>query len=238
VKVNHIDASIARLDWQAIHESLWARGYALTDELLSAIECRQLISLYPDDSRFRSHIVMARYRFGRGDYKYFNYPLPQVVEQLRTAIYPHLATLANAWNEALGDASRFPPEHSQFLGRCHKSGQKRPTPLLLHYEAGDYNCLHQDLYGDIAFPLQITCFLSDPGSDYRGGEFVMVEQQPRAQSRAEVINPSLGQAVIFSTRYRPVKGTRGFYRVNMKHGVSRVQSGKRFTLGIIFHDAA
>jgi len=193
--------------------------------------------MYGCAERFRSHIIMARYRFGRGDYKYFNYPLPETIQQLREATYPHLASVANEWNEALGLPERFPDQHPAFLAQCKKKHQTRPTPLLLHYEAGDFNCLHQDIYGAIAFPLQMTCFLSEPGADYEGGEFVLVEQQPRAQSKPEVIVPSQGECVIFTTRYRPVKGSRGYYRTNIRHGVSRVRRGTRYTLGVIFHDA-
>jgi len=192
--------------------------------------------MYGSEQPFRSHIVMSRYRFGRGDYKYFDYPLPDVVQQLREQSYPHLVPLANDWNKALGMAGVFPEKLSAFLAICEREGQTRATPLLLHYEAGDFNCLHQDLYGTVAFPLQMTCFLSRPGVDYQGGEFVLVEQQPRAQSKAEVISPSQGQILIFATRYRPVKGSRGYYRTNLRHGVSQVKRGVRFTLGIIYHD--
>lgn len=193
--------------------------------------------MYGCAERFRSHIIMARYRFGRGDYKYFTYPLPETGQQLREASYPHLASVANEWNEVLNVNQQFPESHSAFIAQCKKNGQTRPTPLLLHYEAGDFNCLHQDIYGAIAFPLQMTCFLSEPGNDYEGGEFVLVEQQPRAQSKVEVIAPKRGEIVIFTTRYRPVKGTRGYYRTNIRHGVSPIRRGVRFTLGIIFHDA-
>jgi len=233
----NIHSRVAALDWPSLDESLWKHGYALTDPLLTREECQSLIELYPHDENFRSHIVMARYRFGSGDYKYFDYPLPPLVRDLREHSYPHLAEIANEWNLAMDTAVKFPLKHDEFLRQCHKAGQHRATPLLLHYEAGDYNCLHQDLYGDVAFPLQITIFLSDPSEDYTGGEFVLVEQQLRAQSRAEVVVPARGQAVIFATRYRPVKGSRGFYRTNLRHGVSRVKSGRRFTLGVIYHDA-
>jgi uncharacterized protein len=228
---------LSRLDWKLLHESLWEQGYVLAPTMLSAEECTTLIAKYSSESLFRSHIIMARYRFGRGDYKYFNYPLPQIVQELREHSYPYLATVANEWNKALGSANVFPEKHSAFLSLCKKQGQTRATPLLLHYEAGDFNCLHQDLYGAVAFPLQLTCFLSQPGVDYEGGEFVLVEQQPRAQSKPEVITPEQGQFVIFATRYRPVKGTRGYYRANLRHGVSRVRRGTRFTLGVIYHDA-
>jgi uncharacterized protein len=229
---------IDTLDWKAAEESLSARGYAVTPPVLTPDECASIVALYSDDSRFRSHITMERYRFGIGDYKYFDHPLPEVVTALRTAAYPHLAPIASAWAEALGDrGSRYPADHAAFLKICHKAGQTKPTPLVLHYEAGGYNCLHQDLYGDVSFPLQMVFLLGQRDRDWEGGEFVLVEQQPRAQSRAEVISPDQGQAVIFTTRYRPVKGSRGYYRVNLRHGVSRVHRGSRHTLGIIFHDA-
>jgi len=226
---------LEKLDWPSIHQSLHELGYALTPALLTELECTDLQETYPADARFRSHIIMSRYRFGRGDYKYFDYPLPAVVEELREASYSYLVSVANQWNENLGAAERFPGSHSAFLAACKKSGQTRPTPLLLHYEAGDFNCLHQDIYGAIAFPLQLTCFLSRAEVDYEGGEFVLVEQQPRAQSRAEVITASQGQVLIFATRYRPVKGSRGYYRTTLRHGVSRVKRGVRFTLGVIYH---
>jgi uncharacterized protein len=229
---------IAKLDWSAAEESLWARGYAVTPKLLTAQECGSLAALYADETRFRSRIMMERYRFGVGDYKYFEYPLPEMVASLRTAAYPFLANIANRWAKALGaDATEYPVDHGVFLKICHDAGQKRATPLLLHYEAGGYNCLHQDIYGDVAFPMQMVFLLGQPGRDWQGGEFILVEQQPRAQSKAEVVHADQGQAIVFTTRYRPVKGTRGYYRVNLKHGVSRVQSGTRYTLGIIFHDA-
>lgn len=228
---------LAALDWPAIHSSLWENGYALAPAILTSEECATLIELYSSESAFRSHIIMARYRFGRGDYKYFNYPLPSLVQELRENSYSYLAPLANEWNKALGIKKSFPKKHAAFISLCKKRGQIRATPLLLHYEAGDFNCLHQDLYGEVAFPLQMTIFLSQPGADYQGGEFVLVEQQPRAQSKPEVITPDQGQIVIFATRYRPVKGTRGYYRTNLRHGVSRIRRGTRFTLGIIYHDA-
>jgi len=182
-------------------------------------------------------VEMARFRFGEGDYKYFAMPLPEIVQQLRAAFYPHVAAVANRWMEQLGDRQRFPDELEEFLAVCHRKGQRKPTPLLLHYDAGDYNCLHQDLYGEVAFPLQLTCFLSQPGEDYTGGEFLLVEQRPRAQSKGEVVEPRQGDVIIFTTRYRPVQGSKGYYRVNVRHGVARVRSGTRYTLGIIFHDA-
>lgn len=238
VMANSIQERVDELNWAAMQEQLWNRGYALTDPVLSRAECAELIATYKDDARFRSHIDMRRYRFGSGDYKYFANPLPQIITDLREHMYPRLANVANEWNKALGVDERFPSRHPDLLKICAAHGQTKPTPLLLHYEAGDYNCLHQDLYGEIAFPLQLTVFLSRKDEDYTGGEFVLVEQQPRAQSKAEVIAPRQGQMLIFTTRYRPVKGTRGFYRVNVRHGVSRVWSGMRFTLGVIFHDAA
>jgi uncharacterized protein len=229
---------LAQLDWAALLNSLWDRGYALTPAIVTADECASLIGIYSSETAFRSHIIMARYRFGRGDYKYFDYPLPPIVQNLREHSYPYLAPLTNEWSKVLGMKDTFPEKHSAFLALCKKQGQTRATPLLLHYEAGDFNCLHQDLYGSVAFPLQLTCFLSRPGVDYEGGEFVLVEQQPRAQSKPEVITPAQGEIVVFATRYRPVKGTRGYYRTNLRHGVSRVKRGTRFTLGIIYHDAA
>jgi uncharacterized protein len=229
---------IEDLDWRAAEESLSTRGYAVTAPLLTAEECKNIIALYPDEKRFRSHIIMERHRFGAGDYKYFENPLPEIVTELRTHAYPHLAPIANAWSEALADGAKpFPPTHAAFLKICHKAGQTRPTPLVLHYEAGGYNCLHQDLYGEVAFPMQMVFLLGQHGRDWDGGEFILVEQQPRAQSKAEVISANQGQAIIFTTRYRPVKGSRGYYRVNLRHGVSRVHRGTRYTLGIIFHDA-
>ena len=233
-----ISERIESVDWDAAEKSLWACGYAVTKPLLTAKECADLTGLYPDEKRFRSRIVMERYRFGVGDYKYFAHPLPDIVEKLRTRAYPHLATIANRWAEAFGEsAPPYPPDHAAFLKICHQAGQPRPTPLMLHYEAGGFNCLHQDLYGEVSFPMQMVLLLGQAGRDWEGGEFVLVEQQPRAQSRAEVVRAEQGQAIIFTTRYRPVKGTRGYYRVNLKHGVSRVSRGTRYTLGLIFHDA-
>jgi len=232
-----IKERIESLDWKGIEGALWERGYATTPPILTQGECAELIALYADDTRFRSRIDMARYRFGIGDYKYFAHPVPIVVDDLRTHAYPPLARIANRWMEALGAPERHPTELAGLLAVCRRRGQTKPTPLLLHYEAGGYNCLHQDLYGEVAFPLQLTCFLSRPGLDYTGGEFLLVEQRPRAQSRAEVIHGEQGEIVIFSTRYRPVSGTRGYYRASVRHGVSRVLSGSRHALGIIFHDA-
>jgi hypothetical protein len=228
---------VAALDWKGIEASLWEWGYARTPPVLTPGECAELIGLYADDSRFRSRIDMVRYRFGVGDYKYFAHPLPPLVTELRVRAYPPLAAVANRWQEALGARQRYPGELAQLLARCRRGGQTKPTPLLLHYEAGGYNCLHRDLYGELAFPLQLTCFLSRRGRDYTGGDFLLVEQRPRAQSRGEAIATEQGEMVIFTTRDRPVKGMRGYFRASVRHGVSRVLSGSRYTLGVIFHDA-
>ena len=226
------------VDWRSAEESLWARGYAAITPFLTAEECAGVVSLYSEEDRFRSHIIMERFRFGVGDYKYFANPLPELVTELRTSAYPHLAKVANEWAEAFGEGKPpYPDNLAAFLKICHKAGQTKPTPLVLHYEAGGYNCLHQDLYGEVAFPMQMVFLLGQPGIDWEGGEFLLVEQQPRAQSKAEVVAASRGQAIIFTTRYRPVKGSRGYYRVNLRHGVSRIHRGTRYTLGIIFHDA-
>lgn len=232
-----IAGRLAKLDWDRLERGLWSRGYAETGPVLTAEECESLVALYPDDARFRSRVEMARHRFGEGDYKYFAEPLPPIIGALRTHAYPRLAAIANRWNEALGVAGRFPGTLDDFLAHCRQHGQTRPTPLLLHYEAGGYNCLHQDLYGDVAFPMQMLCFLTRPGVDYTGGEFVLVEQRPRAQSAAEVVPGEQGALVFFTTRTRPAQGSRGHYRVNVRHGVSRVRRGTRYTLGVIFHDA-
>jgi len=229
---------VGELDWSRVEHALSERGYAITAPILSREECASLSALYDDVSRFRSHIVMERYRFGIGDYKYFANPLPELVAELRSSAYPHLAEVANQWAEALGEKSlRYPRDHAAFLKVCHQAGQTKPTPVMLHYEAGGYNCLHQDLYGEVSFPLQMVFLLGQQGRDWKGGEFILVEQQPRAQSKPQVVLADCGQAIIFTTRYRPVKGSRGYYRVNLRHGVSRVHSGTRYTLGIIFHDA-
>ena len=232
-----IERRVANLPWEGLHAELDARGYATADCVLTKEEAQSISALYDDDHRFRSTIVMARHGFGRGEYKYLAYPLPDIVWKLRTASYPHLAPVANRWNEAMGITTHYPAQHSDFLKRCHEAGQIRPTPLLLRYEAGDYNCLHQDLYGEHAFPLQMAILLSEPGEDFSGGEFVLTEQRPRMQSRAAVVPLRQGDAVIFAVHHRPVEGSRGVYRVNMRHGVSEVRSGRRHTLGIIFHDA-
>jgi len=231
------DEPLASIDWPSVEGALNETGAAVLGQLLTPTECREITALYDDDANFRSRIVMARHGFGRGEYKYFSYPLPPPVECLRNALYPHLAPIADAWNERMGIGTRYPREHRDFLELCHKQGQTRPTPLLLRYETGDYNCLHQDLYGELAFPLQVAILLSEFGKDFTGGEFVMTEQRPRMQSRAEVIPLAQGDAVVFAVHHRPVKGTRGTYRVNLRHGVSRLRSGHRHTLGVIFHDA-
>jgi hypothetical protein len=226
-----------QIDWRAAVSDLDAYGCATFKGMLAEQDCRELIALYADEARFRKRVVMAQHGFGRGEYKYFSYPLPRRVSKLRTTLYPPLAAIANRWNAALNSDTRFPPRHAGFLKRCHAAGQTRPTPLLLRYGDDDYNCLHQDLYGEHVFPLQVAFLLSRPGEDFAGGEFVLMEQRPRMQSRAEVVPLRQGDAVIFAVNERPVHGTKGFYRVKMRHGVSRLRSGSRFTLGIIFHDA-
>jgi len=231
-------ARLEALDWAGLARELSERGWATTPPLLTATECDALIGLYPGDRRFRSRVDMARFRFGVGEYKYFAAPLPPLVAELRRHAYPYLAPIAAEWEAALGGARRYPGTLDGFLGLCAERGQTKPTPLLLRYEAGGYNCLHQDLYGEIAFPLQMTCLLSRPGSDFTGGEFLLVEQRPRAQSRGEVVPLERGQIVVFATRDRPARGARGAYRVTLRHGVSRLTSGVRHTLGVIFHDAA
>ncbi len=225
-------------DWPAVTAALNETGCATTGPLLTPEQCAGLIALYQHDSRFRSRVVMARHGYGSGEYKYFANPLPDVVQSLRTTLYPRLVPIANEWQARLSLPARFPPTHQAYLAQCHEAGQTRPTPLLLRYQAGDYNCLHQDLYGDLFFPLQAAFLLSTPGQDFAGGEFVLTEQRPRMQSRAEVVPLAQGEAVIFAVNHRPVRGSRGDYRVVMRHGVSRLRSGHRFTLGIIFHDAA
>ncbi|HTT97012.1 MAG TPA: 2OG-Fe(II) oxygenase [Rhizomicrobium sp.] len=224
-------------DWEAITASLDREGYAVIERLLPPKECRAAAALYDEDSIFRSKVTMARHGFGRGEYKYFAYPLPPRVAQLRETLYPHLALIVNRWNEAMKIETRFPPTDRAFLQRCHDAGQTRPTPLLLRYGAGDYNCLHQDLYGAQVFPLQVAILLSEPGTDFTGGEFVLTEQRPRMQSRVAVVPLRQGDAVVFAVSQRPVQGTRGVYRVAMRHGVSTLHSGQRHTLGVIFHDA-
>ena len=237
----HADTAADRvngLDWQRIARDLDERGNAVLPGLISPAECDALAALYPQDEPFRSRVVMERHGFGKGEYKYFKYPLPEIISDLRTALYPHLQPVANRWNQLMGIDVQYPETHADFLQRCHRAGQRRPTPLLLQYEPGDFNCLHQDLYGEHVFPIQVTILLSEPRRDFSGGEFVLTEQRPRMQSRAEVVALEKGDAVAFAVHYRPVQGKRGSYRVNFRHGVSRVRSGRRHTLGIIFHDAA
>jgi len=226
------------LDWAAVAAALDADGHAVIGPVLAPAECAATAGLYDDDAAFRSRVVMARHGYGRGEYRYFAYPLPRVVAELRHALYPPLAEIANRWNEALGVEVRYPADHAAFLRRCHDAGQVKPTPLLLRYGPDDFNCLHQDLYGEHVFPLQVAFLLAEPGVEFTGGEFVLTEQRPRMQSRVEVVPLGQGQGVIFPVHNRPVRGTRGFYRVNVKHGVSRLRSGRRHTLGVIFHDAA
>jgi hypothetical protein len=237
-KLTDVSARIDALDWDVVARGMWDVGWALTPAVLARDECAALIAMYGDDARFRSRIDMARYRFGEGDYKYFGYPLPPVVVSMRGSLYAHLAPIANAWEQALGSRRRFPDRLEAMLALCARHGQGKPTPLLLHYETGGYNCLHQDLYGEVAFPLQATCFLSQRDVDYEGGESLLVEQRPRAQSIGHVIVPERGQLLIFTTNVRPVRGSRGWYRGAMRHGVSRITRGTRYTLGVIFHDAA
>lgn len=228
---------VGALDWAALAAALNARGHAVAGPLLSPAECRTLAALYAAESGFRSRVVMARHGFGQGEYRYFSYPLPPLVAGLRAALYARLAPLARRWYAAMGRAADLPETLDGYLARCHAAGQTRPTPLLLRYGKGDYNCLHQDLYGDLAFPLQATILLSAPGADFEGGEFVLVEQRPRMQSRPEVVPLRQGEAVIFAVNERPMQGKRGLYRVKLRHGVSRLHSGERYTLGVIFHDA-
>ncbi len=233
-----LPSRLAGIDWERIGAELDGFGVATTGVLLTPEECAGIASRYAQEEGFRSRVVMSRHGFGRGEYKYYAYPLPDLIAELRTALYPPLAAIANRWEEALGRGGDYPQDHAAYLDRCHAAGQRRPTPLLLRYGAGDYNCLHQDLYGALAFPLQIAFLLSAPGEHFTGGEFVLTEQRPRMQSRAEVVSLRQGEGVIFAVNQRPVQGGRGVYRVTMRHGVSRLRSGERFTLGIIFHDAA
>jgi len=234
---SELAARVGAIDWAQAGGELDAQGCAVLKGLLTAEQCRALAALYPDDRHFRSRVVMARHGFGRGEYKYFSYPLPDPIAPLRPLLYARLCGVANRWNAAMGIEIRYPPDHQAFLARCHAAGQTRPTPLLLQYGAGDYNCLHQDLYGEHVFPLQVAILLSEPGRDFDGGEFVLTEQRPRMQSRPEVVPLRQGDAVAFAVHVRPVQGTRGTYRVNLRHGVSRIRSGARHTLGVIFHDA-
>jgi hypothetical protein len=231
------EARVARYDWRALGDELDGYGCAVLDKLLTREECEAIAALYPHEAHFRSHVIMARHGFGKGEYRYFSYPLPTLVADLRPALYPRLAPIANEWSDRIGEATRYPAAHAEFLKLCREAGQTRPTPLLLQYVPGDFNCLHQDLYGDLAFPLQVAVLLSEPGRDFEGGEFALTEQRPRMQSRVEVVPLRQGDAAIFAVHNRPMKGAKGHYRVNMRHGVSRVRSGRRHTLGIIFHDA-
>ena len=229
---------ISKINWDTVHAELNQFGAARTSAVLAPEECTSTADLYEKDEQFRSHIRMARHGFGRREYKYWTYPLPELVQNLRTELYPPLARIANDWRESLGYEQPFPPKLDEYISRCHSADQNRPTPLLLKYQNGDYNCLHQDLYGEHIFPLQVAILLSNPDQDFTGGEFVMTEQRPRMQSRAEVISLAQGDAVVFPVNTRPVQGTKGIYRVKMRHGVSRLRSGERYTMGIIFHDAA
>jgi uncharacterized protein len=231
------ETRVSQYDWAALAADLNGFGCAVLDKLLSPDECREIAALYQEDKHFRSRVHMARHGFGKGEYRYFDYPLPALLGGLRTALCPHLADVANDWNARMGIKRRYPDRHAEFLKQCHEAGQTRPTPLLLQYMPGDFNCLHQDLYGDLAFPLQVAILLSEPGRDFAGGEFVLTEQRPRMQSRVEVVPLRQGEAVAFAVHNRPVQGTKGHYRVNLRHGVSRLRAGKRFTVGIIFHDA-
>ena len=235
--VTSAEARVCAYDWQALAGELDSYGCAVLPKLLWPAECHTIAALYSNESHFRSHIHMARHGFGKGEYRYFKYPLPDLLGGLRTALYPRLAGVANEWNGRMGIDERYPDDHASFLKRCHDAGQTRPTPLLLQYVPGDFNCLHQDLYGDLAFPIQATILLSEPGMDFTGGEFVLTEQRPRMQSRAEVVPLRQGDAVAFAVHNRPAQGSKGNYRVNLRHGVSRVRSGMRHTVGIIFHDA-
>jgi len=225
------------VDWVRVGADLDAKGFAVMPQLLTPRACQEIAAMYDDDRRFRTRIVMARHGFGSGEYKYFDYPLPDRIGELRTALYPEFARIANRWNMEMSIDVQYPKTHAEFLERCHEAGQTRPTPLLLQYVAGDYNCLHQDLYGEHVFPLQVAILLSEPGHDFEGGEFILTEQRPRMQSRAVVVPLRQGDAVVFAVHHRPVRGTRGTYRVNLRHGVSEIRSGQRHTVGIIFHDA-
>ena len=233
----NVDHRIDGYDWPLVAQHLDAHGWGLLPKLLSAGECATAAGWYADDRYFRSHIVMARHGFGRGEYKYFRYPLPELIAALRSSLYPRLASIANRWNASMGLEERYPNEHADFITRCHKAGQTRPTPLLLQYREDDFNALHQDVYGEHVFPVQVAILLSEPDEDFTGGEFVLTEQRPRMQSRAEVVPVRRGDGVVFAVCHRPVQGTRGVYRVNLRHGVSRLRSGHRHTLGVIFHDA-
>jgi hypothetical protein len=236
-RISSRDTRVSAFDWTEIAADLDAQGCAVLPNLLAPSDCEAIASLYSHEEYFRSQVIMARHGFGKGEYRYFRYPLPPLVGDLRTVLYPRLSSIANEWSTRLGEETRYPESHDSYLARCHEAGQRRPTPLLLKYGPGDFNCLHQDLYGALAFPLQVAILLSEPGREFTGGEFVLTEQRPRMQSRVEVVPLGQGDAVAFAVHHRPVRGTRGDYRVNLRHGVSRLRSGARFTLGIIFHDA-
>ena len=238
VAAHDVEARIRAINWSATAAGLDSQGWAVLPKLLAPAECQEIAGLYAGGGRFRSTVVMARHGFGRGEYKYFAYPLPDLVGGLRSALYPCLSPIANRWNEAMGIDVRFPADHAAFLDRCHAAGQTRPTPLLLRYGPDDYNCLHQDLYGEHVFPLQVAILLSEPGEEFEGGEFVLTEQRPRMQSRPSVVPLRRGDAVVFAVNQRPVQGSRGFYRTVLRHGVSTIRAGRRHTVGIIFHDAA
>jgi uncharacterized protein len=238
MNIQKLVQKIQGLDWERISESLHSRGFATTGAILSSEQCQAIAQNYPSDDLYRSRVVMARHGFGQGEYKYFSYPLPEVIQTLRQELYPPLAKVANLWQHAMGLENRFPHELHEMLQRCHAAEQRRPTPLLLKYQPGDYNCLHQDLYGEQVFPIQATVLLSEPNHDFTGGEFVLVEQRPRMQSKPQVVQIMQGEAVIFAVHHRPKQGTRGSYRVNLRHGVSELLSGERYTTGIIFHDAS
>jgi hypothetical protein len=237
IPVRNFSHRIKVFDWERVSNDLDAQGCAIIENLVTSEECGALVRLYAVVDIFRSRVVMGHHGFGRGEYKYFRYPLPGIISGLRTSIYPRLVPVANRWNGAMGIDARYPAKHPDFIKRCHAAGQLRPTPLLLQYTPGDYNCLHQDLYGEHVFPIQVTILLSEPGRDFTGGEFVLTEQRPRMQSRPEVVPLRQGDAVAFAVHHRPVQGARGVYRVNLRHGVSRLRSGHRHTAGIIFHDA-
>jgi uncharacterized protein len=235
--MKYLSEKIGELDWQNIADAMHQKGYATIPKLLNEQDCEELKSNYNNPDAYRKTVVMERYRFGLGEYKYFNYPLPSIIQAIREHIYPHLTPIANTWMQVLNIATRFPDKLGDLLNLCHKNGQKKPTPLILKYGKGGHNTLHQDLYGDIFFPIQTVIFLNEPDKDYRGGEFVITQQTPRAQSKAIVLKPQKGDMLIFTTNFRPAKGAKGYYRLNMKHGVSEIHSGERHTLGIIFHDA-
>lgn len=237
IPAGSVTGRLHTVDWERFAQELDSRGNDLIGQLLTADECVRLADLYRNDSVFRSRVVMEQHGFGRGEYKYLRYPLPEIIAELRSALYPRLAPIADRWNAAMNVATRYPATHDEFIARCHHAGQMKPTPLLLQYGEGDYNCLHQDLYGEHVFPIQVAILLSEPEKDFRGGEFVLTEQRPRMQSRVEVVAIRRGDAVAFAVHHRPAPGKRGAYRVNMRHGVSRVRSGHRYTAGIIFHDA-